>query len=179
MCDDSCPSDQVKIATEASGGFTSFSNGCIAGARAYCCKEPKPLVSRETDDPAFGGNQNSEFKLLLEDYMRNPTCPATIMSPTPNPGNTFINKRSLAAEATEHDILRGRAVDCYETHFFKMVLFAAALLTRPGGDSQLAPLESNYNNIFASSFDTQLVMANLRSYYNRIPSFDPNSLMRK
>ena len=35
ICEDTCPSDQVKVATEISGGFTGFSNGCFTGAKAY------------------------------------------------------------------------------------------------------------------------------------------------
>ena len=175
FCDDSCPGDQVKLATETSGGFTGFGNECFAGAKAYCCKEPKvALVPR--DEPTDGGRSNEEFRLLLEAYMANPMCPATELDPTPSPGNTFIMKRSLVVEAARYAELHGRATSCDELKFQKQITFAALLLT--GADLMLGPLTALYDTLFAAFYDVQLLMANLREYYRSLPELDPNSLMR-
>ncbi|KAK1532412.1 glycosylhydrolase family 18-9 [Colletotrichum costaricense] len=178
ICEDSCPAGQIKLATEVGG--MNAENGCFGGARAYCCEPPKPIVPRGDDDP-FGGKQNKEFQLLLEGYMENPTCPATILNPSEGNmfGNTFTKrdlKRDLKREAAEYRSLHGRATDCEEDRFTRMVLFGALLLT--ASQSMLEPLSLVYDEIFAGAYDTELQSGNIRTYYANHEGMDPNALMR-
>jgi len=173
ICEDSCPSGQIKLATQVGGMYAD--NGCFGGARAYCCEPPKPLTPRGDDDP-FGGKQNKEFQLLLEGYMKNPTCPATILNPSEGSmfGNTWT-KRDIELEAAEYRTLHGRATDCESDRFFRMTSFGSLLLTV--SDSSLEPLSLVYDDIFADSYDTELGSANIRSYYRSHPGIDPHALI--
>ncbi|KAK4233286.1 glycosylhydrolase family 18-9 [Achaetomium macrosporum] len=177
-CEDTCPSDQVKIATETAGGFTGFGNGCFVGARGYCCKQPPPPVVPRDDDneDPFGGKQNKEFQGLLEEYMENPTCPATILVPERSSWFRDSKRRSLSAETAELGILQSRATECKEDHFTRLVAFGAAMLTM--STSMLEPLRVVYDELFADHFDSELRADSLRSYYESIPNLDPNGLMQ-
>lgn len=182
ICEDACPTGQIKLATEAGG--LDRTGGCFGGARAFCCEPAKPkVVPREEDDP-FGGKQNKEFHLLLEKYMDNPTCPATLLHPSP--GSIFqgtVDKRALAlapaldleTEASEVRVLQGRARDCDLDRFTRMVQYAALMLTM--ADSMLEPLSWVYNELLANSYDAVLRAADLRSHYYRFSHLDPKNFI--
>ncbi|KAL0940480.1 glycosylhydrolase family 18-9 [Colletotrichum truncatum] len=172
ICEDSCPSGQIKLATEVGGMYAD--NGCFGGARAYCCEPPKPIVPRGDDDP-FGGKQNKEFQLLLEKYMENPTCPATILRP--KLGDMFTNvKRSLEFEASQARTLQGRATNCEMDRYVRMIEFAVILLTK--SEDLIGSLQPVYDEIFAGAFDEDITAEKLREHYKRNPDLDPNAFMQ-
>ncbi|EFQ33861.1 chitinase [Colletotrichum graminicola M1.001] len=173
ICEDSCPSGQIKLATEVGG--MGASNGCFGGARAYCCEPPpKPVVPRGDDDP-FGGTQNKEFQLLLEKYMEYPPCPATILRP--KLGDMFTNvKRSLEFEASQARDLQGRATNCEMDRYVRMVGFGVALLTKES--DLIGPLQPVYDEIFAGAYDEAITAEKLRAHYQRNPELDPNAVMQ-
>ncbi|KAK2035450.1 hypothetical protein LX32DRAFT_647515 [Colletotrichum zoysiae] len=172
ICEDSCPSGQIKLASEVGG--MSAENGCFGGARAYCCDPPKPVVPRGDDDP-FGGQQNKEFQLLLEKYMENPTCPATILRP--KLGDMFTNvKRSLEFESSRTRALEGRATNCEMDRYVRMIDFSVILLTK--SDDLIGPLQPVYDEIFAGAFDEDIEAAKLRAHYKRNPDLDPHAFMQ-
>ncbi|KAK2763376.1 glycosylhydrolase family 18-9 [Colletotrichum kahawae] len=173
ICEDSCPSGQIKLATEVGG--MNAENGCFGGARAYCCEPPKAVVVPRGDDDPFGGNQNKEFQLLLEKYMENPTCPATILRPVL--GDMFTNvKRSLEFEASLTRTLQGRATNCEMDRYVRMIGFGVVLLTKSA--DLIGPLQPVYDEIFAGAFDEDLTAEKLRAYYQRNPDIDPNAFMQ-
>ncbi|WPJ63608.1 hypothetical protein SMAC4_13660 [Sordaria macrospora] len=177
ICEDVCGSDRIKVATEVTNPYSGTNSGCFGGAWAYCCKPPVALVPRGDDDP-YGGVQNKEFQTLLEDYMQNPTCPATVLFI--DPGDMFTGaanqKRSLELEAAEHRVLYGRAKDCKLDHYIRLTQYAALMLTAAA--NVLKQFSVVWNDIFAGHYDTELEADNLRTYFNRHPDIlDPHSLI--
>ncbi|KAK8135001.1 hypothetical protein PG984_007013 [Apiospora sp. TS-2023a] len=178
ICEDACPKGQIKLATEAGG--PDRTGGCFGGARAFCCEPAKPKVVPRQDDDPFGGKQNKEFQLLLEKYMENPTCPATLLHPSP--GSIFQDKLETRAvaldlemEASEFRVLQGRAKDCDVDRFTRLIQYAALMLTM--ADSMLEPLSRVYDELFANSYDVVLRAAGLRRHYNRFSHLDPKNFM--
>ncbi|KAM7214825.1 hypothetical protein V8F06_009815 [Rhypophila decipiens] len=175
ICEDTCGPGRIKIATEVTNPYSGGSSGCFGGAWAYCCKPPAPTIVPRGDDDPFGGKQNKEFQTLLEKYMENPTCPATVL--VVDPGNTFSNmKRSLEMEAAEYRILNGRATDCQLDHFERLVSYAAVMLTM--ASAMLDAFKPVWNDRFTGHYDEILEIDSLRPIYHDTPRLDPNSWLR-
>ncbi|KAK6193541.1 hypothetical protein LQW54_012346 [Pestalotiopsis sp. IQ-011] len=172
ICEDSCPDGQIKLATEVGG---MYDQNCFGGSRAYCCDPPKAAPLSPRGDP-FGSTQTTEFRMLIEKYMLNPSCPATILHPslgdlysTPMP-----SRRSLEFEAREYEVLHGRATDCTSDTWVRLLqyldnMYSASVI-------EMTPFIDVYNDLFAGPFDTELEYASISSFQAEYPSIDPHSL---
>ncbi|KAF3491741.1 chitinase [Arthroderma uncinatum] len=70
ICEPSCPEGHIRLAIHV--------GDCKIGKQAYCCKgKPPPrLEHRGISDIIFAEGEIKEFRSLLKDYVKNPTCPA-------------------------------------------------------------------------------------------------------
>lgn len=172
VCEGACPPEQLRIALES--GLTignEGGDGCF-GDLAYCCAEPVPVKPRHDGDT--GSAQAKEFRTLLEKYMENPTCPATILYPTLHDKFT-ARRRSLQVEASEYAILQGRAKDCTLDNWVRLVRYGTLLfsVTRAGMDA----LAKVWDSLFADSYDTVLRYSELHGFLNRFPGYEPRSVV--
>ncbi|RYP74296.1 hypothetical protein DL771_003117 [Monosporascus sp. 5C6A] len=169
---DACRDDQVHLGSRST-------DRCLTPSEAFCCDRPTmeitPREPPEEEDP-FGGAQAEEFRLLIEKYMRNPTCPAAILEPnlhdiftSPMPG-----KRSLQFEAQEFDILRrqeGR--DCTLRDWILLLQFATTMLRNRS--PSLNPLRAVWDDEFAGGLDDQYTSESLMGFFDLYPEYDSNS----
>lgn len=172
ICEDSCPDGQIKLATEPGG---LYDENCFGGSRAYCCNPPE-VKSLEPRDDGFGNTQTTEFRLLLEKYMENPTCPATILHPTLSDLYTtpMPSRRSLEYEARKHEVLNGRATDCTSDNWIRLILYVDNMYS--ADQTSMAPFIEVYNDLFADAYDEELYQSNISSFQDDYPNIDSHGL---
>lgn len=170
-CEDVCPSGQIKLASRWAGA------DCFQGAEAFCCEPPKPPKNEPRDDDPYGFAGATEFRLLIQKYMENPTCPATILEPPLHDWwkSKSVEKRDLELEAREFEVLMGRATDCTMDNWVRLLQWATVLFTTR--DSALDVLSEVWDDEFAGYFDSGLQYDSLSDFINDFDAIDPSSLL--
>ncbi|KAM5437742.1 putative chitinase [Microsporum ferrugineum] len=153
ICEPSCPEDQIRLAIHL--------GDCQVGMQAYCCKgKPLPkLEPRGNDDDIFAEGEIKEFRSLLKDYVKNPTCPAEMLHPSLHPIYEGSRKRSLVLEARESEILHGRAIDCTMDNWIKLVSYLALILSK--NTPEMVPFRLVWSSEFIVHFDSILESSSL------------------
>ncbi|RYP78993.1 hypothetical protein DL769_003083 [Monosporascus sp. CRB-8-3] len=182
LCEGACHDGQIRVALQL--GFNLNDKGretACYGYSAFCCDEPKALDPRgggDDDKDSFGSSQAKEFKLLLDKYMENPTCPATVLEPPIHGiyrGTSSATKRDLIVEARDFEILRGRATDCTLDNWTRLLSFATLMFTMK--QSAYDPMRRIWDNTLADSLDEDLRFAGLEDFLYDYPMFDPRGLL--
>ena len=173
ICEGACPQDAVKLSLSLGFHEVPGRKTACYGYNAFCCSDPSYIVPRDDDwEDSFGSMQAKEFKLLLEKYMENPTCPATILEPPIHDqfGGVAKKKRNLVVEAIQYDILQGRATDCTQANWEKMITYAALMYTMR--DVGFEAVRSIYNDLFAGHYDEELEFESQDEFFHDNPAID-------
>jgi chitinase len=113
-CDSSCPSGTIRIAMQK--------GGCSYGWESYCCKgQPPPTIAPR--DPSFGNGQYAEFSALIDDYMKDSTCPATYLS---EQGGDFYYDNPVKRS----NISIRQGPPCSQSSFERLVYFIGTLISQ-------------------------------------------------
>ncbi|KAI0383270.1 glycoside hydrolase [Hypomontagnella monticulosa] len=170
ICEDSCPEGQIKIAT-----MVEHPGDCFGGAKAFCCDPLKlvPLDPRDPKDDPFGGGQVKEFRLLIQKYMENPTCPATVLQVDLH--DYFVDPMAATKKRRDIDVLVGRATECTIEGWSMLLAFAVSMFSY--ADSSLNPLRNVWDDEFAGSYDEAYLFKWLNDFWHDYPSIDIHSLI--
>jgi chitinase len=115
-----------------------------------------------------------DFKYVLDKYMQNPSCPATILIPGirgTSPARS--RRRSLVAKAYEHDVFRRNDRDCTMYDWYLLLNFLKLMMSR--GESGMDPVANYYEDEFVDSFDTELSHDSLMDYFYDYPDIDQHA----
>ncbi|KAL2211280.1 chitinase [Sarocladium strictum] len=172
-CEGACPKGSFRISLRDG----TDSPGWCWDTQAYCCDDPKPVVIRgpEYDEgDVWGADGMMEFRHVLEKYMRNPTCPATILQPSIDGTATPPAwRRSLVAEAQEFDMLHKRATDCTESDWRTLVNYVNLMFDVKA--PAYIHVTNYYDSEFAATFDPGLSFNNLTNYFRDYPDIAPRA----
>lgn len=172
ICEDSCPQGQIKVATQ-----TDNFGDCFGGAKAYCCDPVKmvDLDPRDDDDP-YGGGQAEQFKLLIQKYLENPTCPATVLEVSL--GDYFESPPMPTRKKRDDlDVLLRRATDCTTDDWTLLLAFAVNMFTHT--DTSLDPFRNVWDEEFAGAYDEVYEFTWLNSFWKLFPNIDIHSLIER
>ncbi|KFY18019.1 hypothetical protein V492_00206 [Pseudogymnoascus sp. VKM F-4246] len=171
VCEGQCPSDSVQISLKQS--YAAFPGGSCIGPNAFCCPDPKAIVPR-TDEAgdSDGAKAANQFKLVLIKYMKNPTCPATLLEPTLSDqyGGAVTKKRNLAVESREYEILQGRATDCTLNNW--NILLGTAVLMFTKQNVGFDAIRKMWDENIAATFDDVYEVKSLALYKTSYPWLD-------
>ncbi|KAI0112108.1 chitinase [Nemania sp. FL0031] len=168
ICEDSCPEGQIKVAT-----MVDNYGDCFGGAKAFCCEPVKVIVPRgPDDDDPFGGGQGEQFRTLIQKYMENPTCPATILEV---PLHDYFTSPMPAQEKRDESLLVGRATDCTIDTWTLLLSFAAVMFTQRS--TSLDPFREVWDDEFAGAYDDAYEFDWLNDFWHMFPAIDIHSLL--
>ncbi|KAI5455806.1 chitinase [Mariannaea sp. PMI_226] len=178
VCEGACPKGEIRLALEDGLNDSLEAKAGCFGDLAFCCSKKSDLIPRGDDD-GFGSSQAKQFRALVDAYLDNPTCPATILHPPlhdPYGNGGAATKRSLEIESRTIEILQGRAKDCSLDNWIRLVQFATLMFTMK--DTGYDPIRTIWDDELADTFDEDLRFANLQDYlYDQVSLWEPRGLV--
>ncbi|KAH6953868.1 chitinase [Ilyonectria sp. MPI-CAGE-AT-0026] len=178
VCEGACHKGQVRVALEKGARVANFGSEGCDGELAFCCDEQSEQEKRDDDDQdSSESSQTRQFQTLMDSYLDNPTCPATILQPEIHDAikGSPAKRRDLKAEANEYDVLHGRATDCSTDNWTRLLAFAMLIfsMSDPGYD----PIRRIWNSDFAGSFDSELEVQSLRDFFTDFPMYEQRGVL--
>lgn len=171
LCEGACPKGHIRLALDRKNDDTCW------GDTAFCCEDLKPLDPRddeddEDDEDNFGSSQTKEFKLLLEKYLDNPTCPATNLEV---PLHDLVGKRSIVAESRQYEVLQGRAEDCTIDNWTRLLAFATLMFSML--EPEFDPIRKVWDDNFAQIYGEMMQFEELEDFLYDYPQYETRALL--
>ncbi|KAF7551416.1 hypothetical protein G7Z17_g5035 [Cylindrodendrum hubeiense] len=178
VCEGACHKGQVRVALEKGARVANFGSEGCDGELAFCCDEESENEKYDNDiqDRADSSTAIS-FQTLMDKYLDNPTCPATILQPEMHDAVKEIpaERRDLAAEASEYEVLRGRATDCTMDNWVRLLAFAVLMFVKR--ESGYDGIRRIWDSDFAGAFDSEFEIQSLNDYLADFPMYEPRGLL--
>ncbi|CAG7566318.1 unnamed protein product [Fusarium equiseti] len=184
FCEGACHKGQVRVALESGLDYGNANNGKggCDGEVAYCCDFESKLDKREEDEDEDedGVEGASEFSMLLDKYLENPTCPATTLHPNLHDDSKYrdsFHKRDLIAESVCFEVLAGRATDCYEDNWHRLLGYAVLIFKAE--ESGIKPMWKIWDAKFARRFGQAVTAYSIVQFLKDLPKYDPYGVIER
>lgn len=173
LCEAQCPKDSIQLSLNLGSHSLPGDKYCV-GYSAFCCPDLKYIVPRGDDfEDSVPSTNAKEFQSLLDKYIANPTCPATVLDPPVHSDRIEVTgnyKRSLVAEAQEYEILQGRATHCFLVDWKRMLTILPLMFVEQ--NTGFNSIRNIWDKSFAGEFGIAFQVATLALFLAEYPWLD-------